>query len=156
WGLAQLWEGMSAEERSRVRDRLRRTSKAIGWPADPATDPPAYDGPEGIPLPDQDRIVSNYISRYCDYLVDVQKADNMRVEQEQAKWSSPRKVDTGLSFIPSVRTPPGTRTPATSAAASCCRRPRCTRRPPPGPPPAWRSSRRGPAPSSARRRSSPS
>src|SRR5262245_65553886 len=56
-------------------------------------------------------------------------------------WSSPRKVDTGLSFIPSVRTPPGRRTPARSASAACCRRPRCTRRSLPAPPPAWQSSR---------------
>src|SRR5687767_7475361 len=61
-----------------------------------------------------------------------------------SEWSSPGKVDTGLSFIPSVRTRPGTRTPATSAVAECCRRPRCTRRPPHGPRPAWRSPRRGP------------
>jgi site-specific DNA-methyltransferase (adenine-specific) len=33
------------------------------------------------------------------------------------KWSSPRKVDTGLSIIPPVRTPPVTRTPTRSAAA---------------------------------------
>jgi hypothetical protein len=32
-------------------------------------------------------------------------------------WSSPRKVDTGLSIIPPVRTPPVTRTPTRSAAA---------------------------------------
>jgi hypothetical protein len=86
WGLAQLWEGMSAEERSRVRDRLQRNHKAIAWPADPATDPPAYDGPDEIPLPDQYRVTSNYISCYRDDLDDVQKADNMRVEQAQAKF----------------------------------------------------------------------
>src|SRR5262245_26913561 len=75
---------------------------------------------------------------------------------QQKGWSSPRKVDTGLSFIPSVHTRPGIRTPATSVVAWCCRRPRCTRRSPPALPPAWRSPPRGPAPSSARRRSSPS
>src|SRR5207249_10289161 len=49
------------------------------------------------------------------------------------EWSSPRKVDTGLSFIPSVRTPPGRRTPARSGGVDRCRRPRCTRRSPRGP-----------------------
>src|SRR5262249_10158372 len=67
----------------------------------------------------------------------------------------PTKRGHGVKLF-SVRTPPGRHTPAMSAAAACCRRPRCTRRPPPGPPPAWRSPRRGPAPFSARRRSSPS
>jgi hypothetical protein len=83
WGLAQLWEGMSGEERSGVRDRLQRTHRAIGWPADAATDPTAYAGPEEIPLPDQYRIISNYISGYRDYLDDVQKAHNTRVGQGQ-------------------------------------------------------------------------
>jgi hypothetical protein len=86
WGLAQLWEGMSGEERSRVRDRLPRTHKAIGWPADPATDPPFYDGPEEIPFSDQYRIVSNYISCYRDYPDDVQKEFNRRAEQGQVKF----------------------------------------------------------------------
>jgi hypothetical protein len=86
WGLAQLWEGMSAEHRSRVRDRLQRTHKAIGWPADPTTDQPAYDGPEEIPLPDQYRLTSNYISCYRDYLDDEQKARNLRVERRQSKF----------------------------------------------------------------------
>lgn len=86
WGLAQLWEGMSETERSRVRDRLSRTHKAIGWPANPATDPPAYDGPDEIPLPDQYRIVANYISCHRDYPDDVQKADNNRVKQGQEKF----------------------------------------------------------------------
>src|SRR3954463_12384574 len=49
----------------------------------------------------------------------------------QGKWSSPRKVDTGLTVIPLVHTPSGTRTPATSAGAGDCKRPRCTRRWPP-------------------------
>src|SRR5262249_2705567 len=86
WGLAQLWEGMSAEERSRGRDPLQRTYRASGWPADPTTDPPAYDGPEEIPLPDQHRLTSNYISCYRDYPYDVQKARNLRVEQRQSKF----------------------------------------------------------------------
>jgi hypothetical protein len=86
WGLAQLWEGMSGEERSRVRDHLPRTHKAIGWPADPATDPRSYDGPEEIPLADQYRIISNYISCYRDYLDDVVKANHRRVEQGQEKF----------------------------------------------------------------------
>ena len=73
-----------------------------------------------------------------------------------ADWSSPRKVDTGLRVIPLVRTPPGRRTPARSDDVGHCRRPRCTRRSPPAPPPAWRSPHRGPIPSSARRKSSPS
>jgi hypothetical protein len=63
------------------------------------------------------------------------------------KWSSPRKVDTGLMVIPPVRTPPGRRTPATSDDVEHCRRPRCTRRAPPVPPTAWRSRHRGPIPS---------
>jgi hypothetical protein len=66
----------------------------------------------------------------------------------------PTKSGQGVNGF-SVRTPPGTHTPATSAAAGCCRRPRCTRRSPPGPPPAWRSRRRGPVPSSERQKSSP-
>lgn len=86
WGLAQLWEGMSDTERSKVRDRLSRTHKAIGWPANPATDPPAYAGPDEIPLPDQYRIVANYISCHRDYLDDMQRADNQRVEQGQEKF----------------------------------------------------------------------
>src|SRR5437773_2589231 len=68
----------------------------------------------------------------------------------------PTKSGHRVKLFPPVRTPPGTRTPATSVAAWCCRRPRCTRRSPPAPPPAWRSPHRGPAPSSTRRRSSPS
>jgi uncharacterized protein (TIGR02996 family) len=47
-------------------------------------------------------------------------------------WNSPRKVDRGLTVIPSVHTPPGTRTPATSAGAWCCRRSRCIQRSPLG------------------------
>jgi hypothetical protein len=86
WGLAQLWEGMTETERSKVRDRLSRTHKAIGWPANLATDPPAYDGPDEIPLPDQYRIIANYVSCHRDYLDDVQKAENMRVEQGQEKF----------------------------------------------------------------------
>jgi hypothetical protein len=85
WGLAQLWEGMSGEERSRVRDCLRRTHKAIAWPGDPATDPTAYDGPEEIPVPDQYRIMPNYVSCYRGYLNDIQMAENRRVEQRQEK-----------------------------------------------------------------------
>jgi hypothetical protein len=88
WGLAQLWEGMSGEERSRVRDRLSRTHEAVGWPADPATDPPPYDGPEEIPLPDQYRIISNFVACYGGYLDDVLKADNRRVEQRQEEFLS--------------------------------------------------------------------
>jgi hypothetical protein len=86
WGLAQLWDGMSGEERSRVRDSLQGTHRAIGWPADPASDPAVYDGPEQIPLPEQYRIVSNYISCYGDYLNDVQMAENMRLEQGQVEF----------------------------------------------------------------------
>lgn len=86
WGLAQLWEGMSETERAKVRDRLSRTHKAIGWPASPTTEPTAYDGPEEIPLPDQYRIVANYISCHRDYLDDMQKADNNRVEKGQERF----------------------------------------------------------------------
>src|SRR5262249_29561805 len=73
WGLAQLWEGMSAEERSGVQDRLQRTHKAVGWPCDPATPPPSYDGPEEIPPQDQHRIVRRdcYVTCYPDYLDDM-------------------------------------------------------------------------------------
>jgi hypothetical protein len=85
-GLAQLWEGMSGDERSRVQDCLKRTHKAIGWPADPTNEPRPYDGPEDIPLPDQYRIVSKYISCCRDYMDDAQKADNMRVERGQEKF----------------------------------------------------------------------
>jgi hypothetical protein len=70
------------------------------------------------------------------------------------KVEFPTKSGQGVNGF-SVRTPPGTHTPARSAAAGCCRRPRCTRRSPPGPLPAWRSRRRGPVPSSERQRSSP-
>jgi len=86
WGLAQLWEGMSEDQRFRVRDRLPRTSKAIGWPANSTNDPPCYDGPEEIPLPDQYRIITNYVSCYSDYLDDVQKTNNKRVKQGQEKF----------------------------------------------------------------------
>lgn len=86
WGLAQLWEGMSGDERSRVRDRLQRTHNAVSWPTDPAADPLAYDGPEDIPLPYQYRVISNYVSCYREYLNDMQKADNRRVEQGQVTF----------------------------------------------------------------------
>jgi hypothetical protein len=86
WGLAQLWEGMSADERSGVRDRLPRAHKAIGWPADPATDPRPYEGPEETPLPDQCRIISNYVSCYWNYPDDLQKAGNVRIQQGQDKF----------------------------------------------------------------------
>jgi hypothetical protein len=85
WGIAQLWEGMSEAERSKVRDRLSRTHKAIDWPGNPTADPPAYDGPEEIPLPDQYRVVANYVSCHRDYLDDMQKASNTRIEQGQDK-----------------------------------------------------------------------
>lgn len=86
WGLAQLWEGMSGDERSRARDRLPRTHKAIGWPDDRTNEPRPYDGPEEIPLPDQYRIVANYISCYRSYMDDVQKVGNVRIEQGQVKF----------------------------------------------------------------------
>jgi hypothetical protein len=86
WGLAQLWEGMSGDERSRVRHYLPRTHKAISWPTDAANEPTPFDGPEEIPLLEQYRITSNYISCYRNYLDDVQKAGNMRVEQGQERF----------------------------------------------------------------------
>jgi hypothetical protein len=88
WGLGQLWEGMSAEERSSVQDRLPRTKKAVGWPDDPENGPPPYDGPEEIPLQDQYRLVRRdcYIACYRDYLDDVQKANSIRVEQGQESF----------------------------------------------------------------------
>ena len=69
-------------------------------------------------------------------------------------WSSPRKVDTGLRIMPTVRTPLGRRIPARSDGVGHCRRPQYTRRAPHGPPPAWRSERRAPIPSSAMRKPS--
>jgi hypothetical protein len=85
WGLAQVWEGMSAEERSSVQDRLARTHKALGWPADPESGPPPYAGPEEIPLVDQYRTIRRdcYIACYRGYLDDVQKANSIRVQQGQ-------------------------------------------------------------------------
>ncbi len=85
-GLAQLWEGMSADERSSVRDRLPRTSKAIGWPSNPANDPDAYEGPEEIPLPDQYRIIENYVTCPKEQLNHMQEANNRLVEQSQDKF----------------------------------------------------------------------
>ena len=43
-------------------------------------------------------------------------------------WSSPRKVDTGLTVIRVVHSPPETHTPATSDGVGDCKRLRCTRR----------------------------
>jgi hypothetical protein len=86
WGLAQLWEGMSAAERSAVRDRLSHTHQAIGWPPNPATDPPAYDGPEEIPLPDRHRTVVNYISCRPGYLAGLHEAFKSHVEQNQEEF----------------------------------------------------------------------
>lgn len=81
WGLAQLWDGMSDAERAKVRDRLPRTHKAIGWPANPKADPPAYDGPEEIPSLEQYRIKVNYVSCYRNYPDDSLKADDVRTER---------------------------------------------------------------------------
>ena len=75
WGLAQLWEGMTAAERSAVQDRLQRAHKAVGWPRDRAIWPSAYDGPEGIPVEDQHRVIDfgrGYIACCTDYLNDRQ------------------------------------------------------------------------------------
>jgi hypothetical protein len=86
WGLAQLWEGMSDQERSSVRSRLQRTHKAVGWPGDPTTGPTSYGGPEEIPLADQYRIVSNYVSCYRDYLNDLQNPESVCVQQGQEEF----------------------------------------------------------------------
>jgi hypothetical protein len=86
WGLAQLWEGMSAEERSRVQDCLQRTYIAVGWPSDSATEPASYNGPEEIPLEDQYRLVTNYVACCPGYTDDVQKAVHARAKQEQEKF----------------------------------------------------------------------
>jgi hypothetical protein len=89
WGLAQLWEGLAANARSGVRDRLRRTHSAIGWPRDPAAEPPRYDGPETIPLEDQYRVVApeqGYVTCYADYLDDIQKASNEEFRQQQEQF----------------------------------------------------------------------
>src|SRR5262249_54392872 len=68
-----------------VQDRLQRTHKAVGWPCDPATPPPSYDGPEEIPPQDQHRIVRRdcYVTCYPDYLDDMQEDNNARVKRGQ-------------------------------------------------------------------------
>lgn len=86
WGLAQLWEGMSANDRSAVRDRLSRARIATGWSNEPTSDPPTYDGPNEIPLPDQYRLVTKYVSCYRDYMNDVQKANGLRQQAGQDKF----------------------------------------------------------------------
>jgi hypothetical protein len=88
WGVAQLWHGLTAEERLSVRDRLQRTHKAIGWPRDPVAEPPSYDGPEEIPLEDQHRVVElerAYVACYQGYLDDVQEANEARIREGQEK-----------------------------------------------------------------------
>ncbi len=89
WGLAQLWDGLSGEERSSVQDRLRRTHKAIGWPCDPVAEPPSYDGPEEIPLEYQYRTVSpemGFIACPPGYLDGIQQASNAQIQQRQDKF----------------------------------------------------------------------
>jgi hypothetical protein len=86
WGLAQLWEGMSTTERPAERDQLSRTRIATGWPSDATKAPPTYDGPDEIPLPDQYRIVSNYVSCCRTCLDDVQKANGLGIQIGQERF----------------------------------------------------------------------
>jgi serine/threonine protein kinase/Tfp pilus assembly protein PilF len=57
-----------------------------------------------------------YFARQYDQAI-TQLQKTLDMEVNFWVWSSPRKVDTGLSIIPPVRTPPVTRTPTRSAAA---------------------------------------
>ena len=89
WGLAQLWDGLSGEERSSVQYCLRRTHKAIEWPCDPAAEPPSYHGPEDIPLERSLRIIScgeGFVACYRGYLDDVQRADNAQTQLRQDEF----------------------------------------------------------------------
>ncbi len=89
WGLAQLWDGLTGEERWAVRDRLGRTHAAVGWPSVSEAEPSPYNGPEEIPLEDQYRIVEpaqGFVACPADYLDNVQKASNARTQQNQEKF----------------------------------------------------------------------
>lgn len=80
WGIAQLYAGMSRNERMLIEDCLERTHKAVAWPAMPATLPASYDGPDEIPVEHQYRIISNYVSCPKNHLEVVQKAAFAKVE----------------------------------------------------------------------------
>ncbi len=84
-GLAQLWAGMSVQERSAVQDRLPRTQKSINWP-NSINDPEDYSGPEEIELQDQFRIISNFTSCYKPSLKDMQLESRFRDQQGQARF----------------------------------------------------------------------
>jgi hypothetical protein len=86
WGVAQLWEGMSDDERAQVQGYFCRTHRAVGWPDDPENMPTRYDGPDEIPDQDQCRIVSNYVSCYRDFFDDWQKAEDARVRRGLEKF----------------------------------------------------------------------
>ncbi len=86
WGIAQLWEGMTDDERANVRSRLPRAHAAIGWPSDPATDPPAYQGPERIPEAEGYRPITNYVTCLSAHQNANQKAERDRVGQEHGKF----------------------------------------------------------------------
>lgn len=81
-GLAQLWEGMAYQERSAVRDRLRRTRRLLGWPSN-LKSPAPYDGPDEIAPQEQYRVITNYVTCLPRHMDDLQKEWDQLLRQNQ-------------------------------------------------------------------------
>src|SRR5262245_60618783 len=72
-GLAQLWAGMTNPDREKVRSSLAKAHAALGWPPEPAGEPPSYAGPGGIAETDQYRVIDQaggFATRSREYLGD--------------------------------------------------------------------------------------
>ena len=84
-GLAQLWEGLSTEERLKVHHHLKTTHKAAGWPSSPDSEPGPYAGPDDFPPADEYRVINNYTACYPGFVMDSQLSMVTAVEERQEK-----------------------------------------------------------------------